>query len=563
MLNKLYKYSFLFVLTSLTSIAFGQQETKTIYVDSTNRLFVSPTAPVNIYVGTTPDGVNAVKLIGIDKKGAPLYWNGHGLVQMTHLDLYIGRKIKFVLFADGVPPQSKLLFNKSTQKESKDMLYLSGGSIVEITATDADAGLNKTFISVNGEPYKEYTEPVIFDKEGMYEIKVYSLDNLGNKEDEVTRRFIVDSTPPTSTLSIDGDKDENTLSGRAILSLTAIDSFGLSDIKYKLDSAEIAIYQKPIQTARINEGEHTLTWFATDKVGNIESEQTFTFFVDKTPPMVFEEIVGNSYMVGNKEFSSGRSQLKVAAVDNKAGVKEIFYSLNNGEFIKYEKPVLLSDIMGTMNVKSYAVDNVNNRSQSGASTESFSMPTIDITGPTLTYKLDGPKFLQRDTMWIGPSTKIHINAKDNEAGVSRVVYSINKSAETDYSTPFTIEQNGHFLLKCTGFDNVDNLNFLSFEVGVDNVAPEIFCHFSVKPYKQVIENNETIDVYSSDTKIFLAATDNLSGEVTINYIIDQGKPIAYRNPIEKLTSGKTYKLNISVVDKLGNKTEESIKFKVE
>ncbi|HPV55693.1 MAG TPA: hypothetical protein PKW61_01085, partial [Tenuifilaceae bacterium] len=168
-----------------------------------------------------------------------------------------------------------------------------------------------------------------------------------------------------------------------------------------------------------------------------------------------------------------------------------------------------------------------------------------------------------DTMWIGPSTKIHINAKDNEAGVSRVVYNINKSAETEYSAPFTIEQSGHFLIKCTGFDNVDNLNFLSFEVGVDNVAPEIFYHFSVKPHKQVTENNENIDVYSSDVKIFLAATDNLSGEVTINYNIDDGKPIAYRNPIEKLTSGKTYTLNISVVDKLGNKKEEGIKFKVE
>ncbi|HPV57545.1 MAG TPA: hypothetical protein PKW61_10490 [Tenuifilaceae bacterium] len=136
---KLYRYSFICALTLLTTTVFSQQETKTIYVDSTNRLFVSPSAPVNIYVGTTPDGTNAVKLIGIDKKGDPLYWNGHGPIQMTHLDLYIGRKIKFELFADGVPPQSKLMFNKSTQKESKDILYLSGGSIVEITATDADA----------------------------------------------------------------------------------------------------------------------------------------------------------------------------------------------------------------------------------------------------------------------------------------------------------------------------------------------------------------------------------------------------------------------------------------
>ena len=337
---KLYRNSFICALTLLTTTVFGQQETKTIYVDSTNRLFVSPTAPVNIYVGTTPDGLNAVKLIGIDKKGDPLYWNGHGPIQMTHLDLYIGRKIKFELFADGIAPESKMIFNKSTQKDTKEMLYLSGGSIVEITATDADAGLNQTYYSVNGEPFKEYSQPIIFDKEGMYELKVFSVDNLGNKEEEIVRKFIVDSTPPTSSLNTDGDRFENTLSGRAILNLSAVDSFGVKNIKYRIDSSEFATYQKPIQTARITEGEHTLTWFATDKVGNNENQQSFTFFVDKTPPMVFEEIVGNSYMVGNKEFSSGRSQLKVAAVDNKAGVKEIFYSLNNGEFNKYEKPVL-------------------------------------------------------------------------------------------------------------------------------------------------------------------------------------------------------------------------------
>ncbi len=557
------KYTIAVILAMLALSAFGQQETKLFHIDSTKRLFVAPSESVYIHIATQPDGANAVKLTGTKNDGAPLKWNGHGPIAMTHLDLYIGRKIKFELFADGVAPESRIIAGQTEPTDPGKTLYLSGGTIIEINATDAYSGTDKTYYSINNAPFQEYTQPIPFANEGLYQLSVYSVDNLGNKEDNVTRQFIIDNTPPKSTLTIDGDKHESTLSGRSLIILTAKDSFGIDNIKYQIDSSQLVPYTKPIQTARIKEGVHTLTWFATDRVGNTESKQSFEFFVDKTPPMVFEEIIGNSYMVGDKEFSSGRSQLKVAAVDNKAGVKEIHYSLNNGEFIKYDKPVMLSDIMGTMSIKSFAVDNVNNRSQSGASAESFTMPTIDITGPTLTYKLDGPKFLQRDTMWIGTSTKIHINAKDGEAGVNRIVYSINKSAETSYSAPFTIEQNGHFLIKCTGFDNVDNLNFLSFEVGVDNVAPEIFWHFSVKPHKQITENNETVDVYSSDVKIFLAATDNLSGAITINYTIDQGKPIAYRNPIEKLTSGKTHTINISVIDKLGNKTEESIKFKIE
>jgi len=557
------KYNFSLIFSLISIAALGQDETKSFYIDSSNHLFVSPKIPVNIYIGTKADGSDAIKMVGIDKKGDPLYWNGSGPIQMTHLDLYVGRKINFKLFTDGIPPQSKLQFNQSTKKEIKETLYLAGGSVLEISATDADAGLNKTYYSVNGEPFKEYSDPIIFDKEGLYELKAYSTDNLGNKEDEIIRRFIVDSTPPTSTLETNGDRFENILSGRTTLMLAATDTFGVTDIKYSIDSSDYAVYSKPLQTSRIPEGEHTITWYATDKVGNKETPRTFTFFVDKTPPMVFEEIVGNSYMVGDKEFSSGRSQLKVAAVDNKSGVKEIYYSLNNGEFSKYEKPVLLSDILGTMDVKSYAVDNVNNRSQSGASTESFTMPTIDISGPTLTYKLDGPKLIQRDTLWIGPSTKIQIIANDKEAGVNRITYNINKSAETDYLSPFSIEQSGYFLIKCTGFDNVDNINFLSFELGVDNIAPEIFYHFSVKPYKQITENNETINVYSPDVKIYLATADNLSGDISINYSFDQGKPTLYKNPIENLTPGKIHKVTIRVTDKLVNISEQCLKFKIE
>lgn len=557
------KYNFSLIFSLISIAALGQEETKSFYIDSSNNLFVSPKIPVNIYIGTKADGSDAIKMIGIDKNGDPLYWNGSGPIQMTHLDLYVGRKINFKLFADGIPPQSKLQFNQSTKKELKETLYLAGGSVLEISVTDTDAGLNKTYYSINGEPFKEYSDPIIFDKEGLYELKAYSTDNLGNKEDEIIRKFIVDSTPPTSTLETNGDRFENILSGRATLMIAATDTFGITDIKYSIDSSEYAVYSKPLQTSQIPEGEHTITWYATDKVGNKETPRIFTFFVDKTPPMVFEEIVGNSYMVGDKEFSSGRSQLKVAAVDNKSGVKEIYYSLNNGEFSKYEKPVLLSDIMGTMDVKSYAVDNVNNRSQSGSSTESFTMPTIDIAGPTLTYKLDGAKLIQRDTLWIGPSTKIQINANDNEAGVSKVIYSVNKSADVEYSSPFCIKDDGYFLIKCTAFDNVDNLNFLSFELGVDSIAPEIFYHFSVKPHKQLMENNEAIPVFSSDVKIFLATTDNLSGDISISYSINQEKPILYKNPIEKLPAGKIYLLKIAATDKLGNSSAQSLIFKIE
>ncbi|MGD9978859.1 MAG: hypothetical protein AB7S54_13110 [Bacteroidales bacterium] len=559
-----YKHYILILLFPMMVLnSFAQTSpVKPYYIDTLGKLFVSPRIPVNLLMGTKSDGSDAAIMQGLNGKGNPLYWNGHGPQLMTHLNLYIGRKIKFELFADGVPPRSELLFNKSTEKESKEPLYIAGGSIVEINAVDADAGTNQTFYSINGEPFWEYAEPLVFNNEGLYEIKVYSVDNMGNKEDEISRKFIIDSTPPTSTLNTGGDRYEDIFSGRSVLTIAATDSFGVKGIQYSLDSSTYTAYTKPIQTTRIAEGEHTIEWYSTDKVGNSEPKQKFTFYVDKTPPMVFEEIMGNSYMVGNKEYSSGRSQLKIAAVDNKSGVKEIYYSLNDGSFNRYEKPVMLSDIMGTMSVKSYAVDNVNNRSQSGASTESFTMPTIDITGPTLTYKLDGPRLTRHDTLWVGPSTKIQVNATDKEAGVNRIVYSIDKQGENEYTEPFTIKEEKYHLVKCTAFDNVDNLNFLSFELGVDNIAPEIFYHFSVKPISQTTENGENVSVFPPDVKIFLAATDNLCGNITLNFSMDKGKQATYRNPIENIKPG-IHTLTVNAVDWLDNSSVVNFRFKVE
>ncbi|MBC7125362.1 MAG: hypothetical protein H5T24_06995, partial [Bacteroidales bacterium] len=386
---------------------------------------------------------------------------------------------------------------------------------------------------------------------------------LGNSEPVVSRKIIVDATPPLTEIAFMGDKYEDIFSGRAALTLTASDRFGVAGTKVMIDSSgKWTDYKQPIQTASLTEGYHTLTWYSTDRAGNNEEPKNYRFFVDKTPPVVVEEIEGNSYMIGTREFSSGRSRLKVMAVDNKAGVKEIYYSLNNKEFKLYEKPVMLADILGTIKLKTYAIDRVNNRSNSEANAQSFTMPTIDITGPELGYRLNGPKVVLRDTLWIGPETKIELLATDREAGVNRIEYSLNQAQNSQYLEPFVLTENGYYKLEFTGYDNVENVNVSGFTFAVDTQAPEIFWHFSVKPYATVKVDGEELPVFPPNVKIFLGATDNVTPLVKLTYSWNGNNPQEYNKPIVIPNIQPVNILDIIATDEIGNTIQQSLRFAV-
>jgi len=247
------------------------------------------------------------------------------------------------------------------------------------------------------------------------------------------------------------------------------------------------------------------------------------------------------------------------AVDNKAGVKEIYYSLNNREFKLYEKPVMLADILGTVKLKTYAIDRVNNRSNSEANAQSFTMPTIDITGPELGYRLNGPKLVLRDTLWIGPETKIELLATDREAGVNRIEYALNQGQNKQYLEPFVLTDDGFYKLEFTGYDNVENVNVSGFTFAVDTQAPEIYWHFSVKPigFEQV--ESQTLPVYPDNVRIYIGESDNLTATNTIQYSINGSKNQNYNTPITNLKVGIN-ELAIFATDALNNTRKETVRF---
>jgi hypothetical protein len=539
------------------------QDTNSFHIDSTGRLFVNPGTPVYLYISTSPTGEDAVRVKSIQPEGNPMYWDGHGVHYLTHMDLYLGRKIRFDLFADGLAPKTSPNFDTKEGIQRGQKIFLSGNAVLELAAHDPDAGVKEIYYSVNESEFRPYSQPFTFDKDGEFTVRFYAIDNVGNREDEGERIIVIDTTPPTTTLTINGAHHDEVLASSSRLELNAIDSLSIRHTLYSINSGKDTPYNKPITLSNLSEGEHSISWFSVDDVGNTEETQTYTFFVDRTPPMVFEEISGNTYMVAGREYSSGRSQLRIVAVDNKAGVKEIFYSINNSPFQLYEKPIFLSEITGALTVRSYAIDNVGNKGTSDAQGQQFAMPEVDITGPNITHSFTGKRITLRDTTWIGPNTKININAADKGSGLNRIEYRLSDGLPQEYSASFNIAKEGYHNVNCSAWDNVENLNIASFSFGVDTKAPQLFYHFSVKPHKKHIADGAELNVFSPNMQLFVAATDDKVGVDRITVTVNEGRERSYSQPLSGFKPNQLNTVTLKAMDRLGNESSQTITFWVE
>lgn len=543
------------------------------YYDTIGNFYVNKSQPVYLWLGSSSDSTDHKHLLKSDTSAKftnPMFFDQEGLNiirspwavdTQTHIRLYPLEVIQFEIYADGIAPKTSLRYGNSNPIKVGGNIFFGKDLVLKLISTDKNSGIFNTYFSVDNKTYQIYKEPIICNAGKEYFIQYYALDNVGNREQVRKYRFIVDKTEPETILSIDIDRHENIVSQRSKIILKSTDnSSGVKKLLLKIDDGPLTQYKGPLRASFLKQGEHTLVYYAVDQVGNKEEEKSFTFFVDKTPPILVEEILGNSFMNSGKEYSSGRSKLKLTAVDNKAGIKAVYYSMDKVEYHKYEKPFYLSNISGSLNITSYAVDNVNNQSTATSNTSSRNVTYIDLTGPELSYEFIGPKFKVLDSIYISKNTLIKLIAIDAESGHKTMDYNIDKTSIETYVDPFKIEEEGNHKIGATAFDNVDNSNHFEFDVIVDNTGPQIFSRFSILPLDKKILNGENINVYSSQVALFLSVTDARVAIDKIYYQINNEAEKQYTSYIGGFKQGLDYILNIRATDKLGNETNDSIAF---
>ncbi|HRW63692.1 MAG TPA: hypothetical protein P5132_09400, partial [Bacteroidales bacterium] len=531
---------------------------KKIYRSPEGKLYANKSLPIYFRIATSPDDDAQSFLLNpaedSKKYANPMYFDTEGyntfrspskVDTVTKQVVYPLEDIIYEIYSDSKAPVTRFSIEQSKHYLKDGIYYFNEKITIQFNAKDETSGVEASYYSLNGQAFQALTSTIELNEEKQYILKYYSVDNVGNAEDIKEIKIVIDITKPETKLTAEPDKYENIVSPRTKIILEATDNSSLvKQTLYSIDNGTFYKYSKPLNLATFKEGEHNIIYYSIDNVGNEEPKKEFQFYLDKTAPMVVDELIGNTFITNGKEYSSGRSKIKLTAMDNKSGVKEIRYSISDGEFQVYSQPFYLSK-SGQLKIQTFVIDNVNNQSINTIMTDKSNISYVDLSGPKLGHSFTGAKFQSKDTVFITKDTKIQLAASDDAAGFNRLTYSIDNGDITPYTKPFIINNEGVHTITYTGYDNVENTSVNSFICVEDNIGPEIFFRFSILSDKQKTLDGKIYDIYPEHVVLFLSSTDLSVGFDKMFYSVNGQAKKPYTSLITGFQGGKAYQVKVT------------------
>ena len=569
--------TYFILLMVMTQLSFAQEKLNhpiKHYTSEDGKLYWNKELPMYIFVADNPEGNKPQKLesenqaqfanpVFLDTEGVNWVRTRWAVNPETKQPVSPQTEVMFEVYRDGTAPTTTTKFTGANKYVSAGTTYYGKDLLVESQVFDKHAGLEKLYYSANASAYAEFPGSVAASKEGQNEFKFYGVDNVGNVEEEKTYSFTVDLTAPITSYALVGDQTGNVLSPRTMIELTSKDNLsGVSNTFYKFDDGNERRYYRNIPMTNLSEGEHTLTYFSKDNVGNMENAKTYKFFLDRSAPVVTKALDGHQFKRNGKVYIADETKINLSADDNKAGVDQILVKIDEGGLVAFNNFVQLPAKQGRHNLVYYAVDKVNNDYQSVQETVKKVSETyyVDVIAPTIGHKFTGSKYSSRDTVFITSNTQVELSASDIDAGVKEIGYKIDGGSNSIYEEAFTINQEGVHKVSYYSVDEVGNKKEDEFTFIVDNTGPEIESILSMETIGTLSleENEDDLDVYSKGVKLYLGATDNVIDTEAIYYVLNDGREIKYNVPLELNAQGVVaYK--IRAIDKLGNESISEVK----
>lgn len=547
------------------------------YVDENGKLYWNRYLPFYLTISPNPNRQGLLLESNTSKQYAnPAYWDSEGVHYIRHdwaVDTATKKtvvpniEVKWEVYADGINPVTSSEFKEAQKTIQNKVLYYGPNLQVSIKSSDNLSGVEKTYYSTNKANWTEYKQALKFDTESNFNLQYYSVDNVGNAETPKSHDFVIDLTPPSTYYTIVGISVSDTvISSSTLVTLASEDKLsGVSKIYYKFNNGKEILYTiGNLPISQLDNGDNKLTYWAVDNVGNKEDERVFEFYLDKFAPILTSDVLGDRYIVNDQVYFSGRTKMKLTAVDNKAGVKEVLYSINGSNFETYNQPFYMPNTPGVHVIRYFAVDSLDNNT-SGSKAVDYKLDNykynvnkvyVDLIGPIISYEYLGDYFKARDTVFINSKTKLKLSGSDVESGLQYISYSINRNlAEIKYTQPFSIENKGFNEIEFFGYDNVNNRNKSEFHFIVDNEPPNIKYNFSIEPNGQ----QNGLNIYPSYVILYLAATDKLVGTKDIFYSINGAAQIKFFKFIDGFKPKTEYNIKVRAVDKLNNEQTYEIK----
>ncbi|QJR21527.1 hypothetical protein BREVNS_0777 [Brevinematales bacterium NS] len=243
--------------------------------------------------------------------------------------------------------------------------YVGANAKFVITAEDKGSGVKAIYIMVDNSLSGKYVDPITFATEGKHTIGYRVEDNVGNLSLFKMYEVVVDLSAPETKIATDKKVvaigDALYVGKDTVFTIVANDKYsGVKNVEYVIGEGAFGAYNAAFALPAQN-GLHTIRYRATDNVGNVSEVKTYTVYLDLNAPKVELSVDPAAFEKDGVKYVPAGARVSVSATDAETGIAEVLYSLDGGDYVAYNFPVVLS--AGTHTIKVKAIDLVGNVSE--------------------------------------------------------------------------------------------------------------------------------------------------------------------------------------------------------
>lgn len=406
----------------------------------------------------------------------------------------------------------QLVVRKDTVQPVSQLNYAADGMSFTLTASDDRAGIERISYRMDGGTPKLYTGTVQVD--GLrHEVKFWSTDNAGNVEFTNTRVIQAPDTLAPTTI-IETRTGTAGLNGwfksNVTVKLKATDNVngsGVKEIRISIDGTPSTVAGSTASPVVSGDGIHSLSYYASDVIGNTENTKSETIKIDTVKPTtaLISEPRGTWFTLDASDATSGIATTKYAIdgaasqpyigkvnldgnrhtitffSEDKAGNIETTNIVSVGDPTKPTSKVTISpnpnalgwnksvtewriqatDNEGGSGIREirYTIDGGTERIAAGSDVRiaidedgphTLSYYSVDEAGNTETAKVSGIKLDQVDPVTTPVAnvkgTSLALPATDNRSGIARTLYTMDGGAEKTYVTPLVLDGKRHTIV---------------------------------------------------------------------------------------------------------------------
>jgi len=412
--------------------------------------------------------------------------------------------------------------------------WYRSGVTVTLTTTDDLSGVASTWIRTDNGSWVQGSGAT-FTSDGLHSLDYYSVDRAGNTEGTHTILVPVDTTPPTTTVSLQGATDVNGSYVDSVdVTLAATDATsGIASTTYRVDGGGWQTYVSTFTVTGV--GSHLIEFNSTDVAGNLEStSSTSPTIASSSPPSTQapSTTVVLSGTMGPDSWYISTVTVTLSATSPSALAVTIAYRLDGGAWQTYASPFVVGEGRHTLDYN--ATDSASN----GEATHSSSF-RVDTTLPVTVANLTGTH--GRDH-WFTSAVIVTLAATDAVSGVASTMYRLDGGAWQAYASSFIVG-NGRHVLEYRSTDLAGLAESVTpTGIKVDTTPP----HVTVSAFGATLTSSQATFTWTG--------TDDLAGVFDNGVSVDGGAylSVGLNGTATLSLADGTHAIRVRVLDAAGN-----------